>query len=169
MPRLELLLYMGLPSLACCCIVCIVDGGWSEWNNWSECPKSCGGAIHFRTRKCDNPRPDHGGRSCADDYREFEQCNTQLCPGAFVMFKFPSSTVQSVAIIFTLFCYNTVNGNWAPWSEWSHCSTSCDRGGRNRTRECNNPRPKYDGDECPGRGAEWQPCFALCPGKYSTT
>lgn len=36
----------------------IIDGGWGEWGNWSECTHSCDSGIQFRRRKCDNPKSD---------------------------------------------------------------------------------------------------------------
>ncbi|XP_049884796.1 semaphorin-5A-like [Pectinophora gossypiella] len=50
-----------------------VDGGWSSWSEWEPCMQD--GTAHSaygerpdmcqcRTRRCDNPRPRHGGDSC---------------------------------------------------------------------------------------------------------
>ena len=59
----------------------VEDGAWSEWSNWTPCSKSCEGGIQFRNRKCDNPRPDHGGRDCPGHDSGRTQCNTHKCPG----------------------------------------------------------------------------------------
>ena len=40
-----------------------VDGGWSEWNSWSNCTKAVGG-IQTRKRECTNPEPAYGGKHC---------------------------------------------------------------------------------------------------------
>lgn len=32
-----------------------VDGDWSLWSPWSVCSRTCGTAVRFRQRKCDNP------------------------------------------------------------------------------------------------------------------
>ena len=42
----------------------IVDGGWSEWSQWSTCEKPCGGSVVNRTRLCNNPTPSNGGALC---------------------------------------------------------------------------------------------------------
>ncbi|XP_062505354.1 SCO-spondin-like isoform X2 [Corticium candelabrum] len=110
---------------------CPVNGEWSAWTAYTDCPRSCGGSRYQRTRKCDNPPPNFDGLPCPGDYIESTQCNTQECP---------------------------VNGEWSYWTEWSHCSTTCDRGGRNRSRVCNDPAPRYNGTECPGPATEWAPC-----------
>lgn len=40
-----------------------IDGGWSDWNSWSECSNTCG-ATQTRTRTCDNPLSSCGGNGC---------------------------------------------------------------------------------------------------------
>ena len=42
-----------------------------------------------------------------------------------------------------------VDGEWGPWSSGT-CSASCGRGTLIRTRQCNNPSPKFGGRNCPG-------------------
>ncbi|XP_041982701.1 semaphorin-5B [Aricia agestis] len=50
-----------------------VDGGWSSWSEWAPCMQdgTGGGAYgeepdmcECRTRRCDNPKPAHGGQNC---------------------------------------------------------------------------------------------------------
>ena len=43
--------------------IVVVDGGWSEWNSWSNCTKAVGG-IQTRKRECTNPEPAYGGKHC---------------------------------------------------------------------------------------------------------
>lgn len=33
-----------------------VDGGWGNWDPWTECSLSCGGGIRTSKRECNNPR-----------------------------------------------------------------------------------------------------------------
>ena len=63
-----------------CVLINIVDGGWGDWKEWSECPVSCGGADNTRTRACDNPAPAHGGADCVGDASETGRCNENPCP-----------------------------------------------------------------------------------------
>ncbi|CAC5422939.1 HMCN [Mytilus coruscus] len=76
------------------------------------------------------------------------------------------------------------NGNWASWSDWTICSSSCDSGHQTRSRLCNNPVPTSDGAYCNGKSFEvlncsivrckvdgswggwgkWSECNATCDG-----
>ncbi|XP_072933331.1 semaphorin 5c-like [Epargyreus clarus] len=59
---------------ACPSVNTPVDGGWSSWSEWEPCMQA--GTPHSayaddkpdacmcRTRRCDNPRPVHGGQHC---------------------------------------------------------------------------------------------------------
>ena len=53
-------------------------------------------------------------------------------------------------------CFNTVDGEWNQWLEWSACSVTCADGTRNRTRVCQ--QPAYGGMTCPGNDTEVEPC-----------
>lgn len=59
----------------------LVDGGFDEWGNYSECSVSCGGGNQMRTRTCTNPVPQNGGQPCVGAHSETKECNTQPCPG----------------------------------------------------------------------------------------
>ena len=60
---------------------CAVDGEWSDFGDWSECSKACGGGIMTRRRNCTNPPPSNGGACCVGDNLESESCNTNSCSG----------------------------------------------------------------------------------------
>ena len=50
---------------------------------WDDCPVSCGGGDHSRTRACDSPAPEYGGDDCTVDGStdtETERCNEDPCP-----------------------------------------------------------------------------------------
>ena len=61
-----------------------VDGGYSDFGDWSECSAECEGGTQTRTRTCTNPSPDHGGADCVGDSSETRTCNTHPCPSKII-------------------------------------------------------------------------------------
>ena len=59
---------------------CTVDGGWSDFGDWSECSADCGGGTQTRTRTCTNPAPANGGAYCVGSATETQDCNTAGAP-----------------------------------------------------------------------------------------
>ena len=60
----------------------IVDGNWGEWSPWTKCDKPCGRGSQSRSRKCNNPAPQGGGRPCSGSSSEKRHCyNKRCCPG----------------------------------------------------------------------------------------
>ncbi|XP_034740073.1 A disintegrin and metalloproteinase with thrombospondin motifs 2-like isoform X2 [Etheostoma cragini] len=55
------------------------DGNWGSWSEFGQCSHTCGGGVQFRKRKCDNPRPANGGRTCMGRTNQFQMCNTNEC------------------------------------------------------------------------------------------
>uniref|UniRef100_A0A671PK73 Uncharacterized protein n=1 Tax=Sinocyclocheilus anshuiensis TaxID=1608454 RepID=A0A671PK73_9TELE len=91
---------------------CHVDGSWGQWAPWLECSARCGGGVKIRTRECDNPAPQSGGRECVGSGRQQKACNTHSC---------------------------TDSGPWFDWSAWSACTVSCGGGSQSRSRSCRTP------------------------------
>ncbi len=60
-----------------------------------------------------------------------------------------------------------VDGEWTPWSAWTHCDANCGRGERVRSRGCS--QPQNGGHTCDGSDKEVKECFAQtdCPGLTS--
>ena len=56
-----------------------VDGGWGEWKTWTKCTKSCGGGKTERTRRCDSPKPAHGGKYCMGHPYQTRDCGEVKC------------------------------------------------------------------------------------------
>ena len=59
-----------------------VNGGFSNWSEWSPCTPTCGGGTQNRTRDCTNPPPANGGANCTGAVAEARNCNATDCPGA---------------------------------------------------------------------------------------
>ena len=58
-----------------------MDGGWSEWGDWSTCSKTCGGGEQSRNRECNNPVTAYFGEDCDGDLEETQTCNPIECAG----------------------------------------------------------------------------------------
>ncbi|XP_047124114.1 uncharacterized protein LOC101237974 isoform X1 [Hydra vulgaris] len=120
-----------------------IDGGLSEWSQWSSCEKPCGGSVVNRTRQCDSPSPSKGGLFCAGEMFQTKLECVAPCPEG------------------------RTDGAWSPWSEWTSCPESCSTSGGalvHRYRSCNMPPPMYGGALCAGNASESViSCFDSCP------
>ncbi|XP_078375584.1 coadhesin-like [Oculina patagonica] len=110
-----------------------VDGGYTEWGDWTDCPVTCGGGSQMRRRFCTNPPPSGGGNNCQilGPPVEVQRCNENPCP---------------------------VDGGWSDWSAWDPCSVTCGDGTQQRRRTCTNPPPSNGGAQCSGDSTESQQC-----------
>ena len=63
----------------------LVDGGYGQWTNWTQCSVSCGLGMRTRHRECNNPEPQFGGLTCEDNdlgpEDETVSCDAGPCPG----------------------------------------------------------------------------------------
>ncbi|XP_022796325.1 A disintegrin and metalloproteinase with thrombospondin motifs adt-1-like [Stylophora pistillata] len=101
-----------------------LDGGYSNWSEFSECSATCGDGLRIRKRSCNNPEPKNGGKDCESlgPDTDTKACNSFPCP---------------------------VNGGYSQWSNFTECSISCGGGGiQSRSRQCNNPLPCCGGMNC---------------------
>ncbi len=70
----------GTHIVSCLQQDCPINGGWSGWNSWSGCSKSCGIGHRSRTRSCDSPAPASGGAECDGLRNQTETCSPLSCP-----------------------------------------------------------------------------------------
>jgi len=117
--------------------VCPINGGWSDWNDWSECDQKCAGGSQTRYRTCTNPKQRYGGKACEGPSQETRACNTRPCIN---------------------------DGKWSSWSDWGKCDKECSGGTQTRSRTCTNPPPSHGGRPCQGQSQESRSCNAHpCP------
>ncbi|XP_072165296.1 A disintegrin and metalloproteinase with thrombospondin motifs 3-like [Diadema setosum] len=96
-----------------------IDGHWSAWSQWSECPYTCGTGAQYRSRTCDNPRPQYGGRDCVGKAEEYRLCNTRECPGGPV-----DKRAEQCLAFFTNWVHRSKRHVWLPYEN------------RNKTLRC---------------------------------
>ena len=72
----------------CFLSISTVDGGFSHWQVWSKCHKSCGeNSFRTRFRFCNNPPTSDGGKTCHGNRLQVSKCLSKPCTGtAFVPF-----------------------------------------------------------------------------------
>ena len=69
----------------------LVDGGWSLWSAWSECTRKCPQSVpqKLKTRLCNNPTPQDGGKGCVGQMTKTEACDsTMFCGMCYFAFIF---------------------------------------------------------------------------------
>ncbi|KAF7691769.1 semaphorin-5A isoform X1 [Silurus meridionalis] len=170
-----------------------VDGHFGPWSSWSSCSHSDGGSVGLcqcRTRACNSPSPQCGGKQCQGSSVEVSNCSRN---GAWTPWTSWSSCSTSCGIGFQVrqrSCSNPtprhggrvcVGQNreerycnehlpcpphiyWSAWSPWERCTVPCGGGIQSRHRVCEN------GNECPGCSVEYQSCNTLpCPDLKKTT
>lgn len=124
---------------------CPIDGGWSEFSNYSACSASCGVGMRIRSRICNSPMPQFQGQECSGESFQVQHCNEGNC------FEMMTSAVVPRAEVV-----------WSAWSDWNECTALCGSGLKSRTRKCLHA----DGD-CEGENIEFQQCEGnRCEARY---
>jgi len=59
----------------------LVDGGWSQWGEWSSCSTTCDYGVKTRSRSCTDPVPQQNGNPCNGSDEDSQQCILSYCPG----------------------------------------------------------------------------------------
>ncbi|KAL8185944.1 UNVERIFIED_CONTAM: Thrombospondin-2, partial [Gekko kuhli] len=70
----------GRETKECEGVPCPINGRWGPWSPWSACTVTCGGGIRERSRLCNSPKPQYGGKACVGDVIQYDMCNKQECP-----------------------------------------------------------------------------------------
>ena len=77
-------------------LISTVDGKWSSWSKYGGCSVTCGGGSQYRSRKCNKPAPENGGKPCVGASQQSRRCNSQRCQSNMTLF---------CIIIIIFFCY----------------------------------------------------------------
>ncbi|XP_039266345.2 SCO-spondin-like [Styela clava] len=107
---------------SCFTTACKINGDWSNWQEWTDCSKTCGGGVRFRVRSCDNPSPGNGGIDCDGENMESLLCGRKpcypgICTGGQVFVKEPACKE-----------INTCEQTCSDRSNNVKCSTNCTEG-----------------------------------------
>ena len=54
---------------------------WTEWSEWTDCSKSCGGGDRSKVRQCTVPLSARSSLPCPGPVNASETCNVNPCPG----------------------------------------------------------------------------------------
>ena len=74
--QMEAIVYLFYNTL----ILLTVDGGFSDWSNWTACSASCGTGFQIRKRTCTSPPPMYGGKLCeSNSSTEVRSCSIAAC------------------------------------------------------------------------------------------
>lgn len=109
-----------------------VDCETSEWTQWDECDKTCGGGQQMRHRQV-TKNPMNGGAPCPKVLIQTQGCALEPCR-------------RRDCIV-------------TEWAEWTGCSASCGIGYRTRSRDFKQ-KPCEGGRGCDLDLAMVEPCFA---------
>ena len=66
----------------------LVDGGWSDWQNVTNCSTTCGEGVMTQQRTCTQPSPSCGGRECSGINITNVSCNNKCCPGKYLRYSY---------------------------------------------------------------------------------
>uniref|UniRef100_A0A671K284 Semaphorin-5B-like n=1 Tax=Sinocyclocheilus anshuiensis TaxID=1608454 RepID=A0A671K284_9TELE len=123
----EDLLRMGRP------VTRVQGAAWSSWETWSACSNECSKGFRTRKRSCATPDGKSTPFACSGAPVEYQDCNTQTCPGLRVLCILLSMSLMSCG-----------------WGAWSECN---EEGLQLRTRTC-----EISSASCQGNSTDQRQC-----------
>ncbi|XP_060079057.1 uncharacterized protein LOC132558507 isoform X2 [Ylistrum balloti] len=105
---------------------CPIDGGWGHWSSFGQCSVTCGKGQKSRTRSCDRPKPQNGGKTCRGNNTIVKSCQENEC----------SSTIIAVTAACVMVVIVTICIVWA--------TRRCARGGANDDTNIEILQVKYE-------------------------
>lgn len=147
---------------SCNTFECPIDCYWKEWEDWTECPVSCGEGSRKERRRLQDPEANYGGVTCIGIGKISQPCNDVPCPQDCV---------------------------WGHWNDWEACSHTCGLDGMMQSQRHKLFYVAHGGAECNGSSKretqcnvrdcpvdcvweEWQPwsnCSVPCGGGNTST
>ena len=86
----------------------IVDGGWSDWKDISQCFGTCGEGVKVQSRSCSEPPMSCNGKHCNGSDLQLVACNvSSCCPGL----------LKYLQIYSVMYC--------SAWCVWYSCTLWC--------------------------------------------
>ncbi|XP_071097779.1 A disintegrin and metalloproteinase with thrombospondin motifs 16-like [Haliotis cracherodii] len=133
------------------------DGGWSAYStDWTPCSRSCGGGVRYKSRKCNNPRPLFGGKTCVGQDTMAEMCNVHECPTSQLTFKKEQCSATDSAP------YNGQLHHWMPMGDTgaTQCQLMCESESAHFgvTRTLDGSSDFKDGTECQPKEGTYGRC-----------
>lgn len=115
---------------------CPIDCEWGVWNDWSGCTASCDGGTRQRGKPIKLQNNTLGKPCSPAEGIQIEDCKTQAC---------------------------SRDCEWADWTSWGACSTSCGGGVKLRTRSVQDDAVG-GGRQCEGASRDEEACsLKACP------
>ena len=158
---------------------------YTEWTDWTECTRTCGGGTKRRVRECVQGSAEACER--LGPAEQVEECNVGKCPAWTPWTEWTPCTATcgggsqrreracvATRAVGSLFCpgpgdeQRECNTNvcpiWTEWTEWAPCTRSCGGGQTTQRRECVLPR-LVDGElGCEGEPIREEECNTqTCP------
>lgn len=146
-----------------------IDGGWSEWGEWTDLKE--GSSIVTRSRSCTNSVPIFNGKACVGPMQETKDVNkaTNGNWGGWGEWSSRQLITNPEVLKRKRYCDNPtpvnegedcegkgeeemevrtpLDGGWTEWSEWV---VDDSKGTKTRARQCSEPVPAYGGESCEG-------------------
>jgi len=90
-----------------------INGGWSQFDSWSSCTRTCGRGVRWRIRTCDSPKPQFGGIPCRGEDKQYDICNPQDCEPSTTTFR------EQQCSAFDSKPYRRSYYKWVPFTKFS--------------------------------------------------
>eukprot|EP00438_Fugacium_kawagutii_P035609 Skav231839 [mRNA] locus=scaffold2215:144409:169507:+ [translate_table: standard] len=117
----------------------ILEGTWSDWENWKPCSVSCNGGTQTRKREKAVEKAGQGQTDFRSNFADWKKAVRVISPAwdrsrSIISLPYAGGAAcgeTSQAVNCSNACVDCVV---ADWSDWSECSASCGGGSNSRSR-----------------------------------